>query len=362
MLPPRREEIGNEPDFYVRSGLGYDSSWTRQNYSDTWRECASAVSKAIKLDKGGTTYSASAFATGSNYLEWNTGATLEAVNMADSDTRSKTSHFAEQQYSGAFGARLAQVGQLMNKGTIRGNLSTKWADVKAARSNGLSFILGETNSYANHGMLGISNTAETAIWATDYILQAASMGIERLHFHHGFGYRYNLFQPASRADDGLNITSRAHSLPSYHSFLIVNEAIGTSGKSSGAELGTTNSSLSAYGIWGNGKLARMVLINSAPYASVNGTLPSRNSFSVNLANWKDESYATVNRLSQFLTHCIPDPPDLPPTRRPELYPPTCVPPDNAIYQNRVARRDRWDRRDSVRGQSILLSGILSAVS
>jgi hypothetical protein len=135
-------EIGNEPDFYSIQGKGYDSSWTPQNYSDTWRQYASAVNKVIKLDNGGTTYSAGAFATFSSGLEWNTGATLEAGIMADSDTRSKTSHFAEHQYSGAFGyGPTAQAGQLMDKGTIRGNLSTKWADVKAARSTGLSFIL-----------------------------------------------------------------------------------------------------------------------------------------------------------------------------------------------------------------------------
>jgi hypothetical protein len=49
----------------------------------------------------------------------------------------------------------------------------------------------------------------------------------------------------------------------------------------------------------------MVLINSAPYVSVNGTLPAaRNSFSVNLANWKNGSNATVKRLSVPYTNAF----------------------------------------------------------
>lgn len=127
----------------------------------------------------------------------------------------------------------------------------------------------DTNTYS-HGAPGVSNTAEAAIWAVDYMLQAATLGIRRVHFHNGLGYRYNLFQPASGLEDGLNIT-RPHILPLYHAFLIVNEAIGTSNSSGAdgdgglvriAELGTLDRSLSAYGIWQGDKLVRMVLIDS----------------------------------------------------------------------------------------------------
>jgi hypothetical protein len=162
----------------------------------------------------------------------------------------------------------------------------------------------KTDNYLSHGIPGLSNTAEAAIWATDYLLKSASMGIERLHFHHGFGFRYNMFQPTAGADDGLNLTSRAHILPAYHGFLIVNEAIGTSGNSYVAELQTLNNSISAYGIWEDGNLARMVVLNSAPFVAVNGNLPARPSFAVQLDNWKDGSYATVKRLSMPYTNAF----------------------------------------------------------
>ena len=49
----------------------------------------------------------------------------------------------------------------------------------------------ETGSAAFHGVPGISNTAGMALWATDYALQAATLGIDELFFHEGIGYKYN---------------------------------------------------------------------------------------------------------------------------------------------------------------------------
>ncbi|KXH32396.1 hypothetical protein CSAL01_09438 [Colletotrichum salicis] len=122
----------------------------------------------------------------------------------------------------------------------------------------------ETNSYANHGQPGLSNTVESAPWATDWLLLGASFGIQRLHFHHGVGFRYNTIQPTSNSDDGLNIT-RPHVLPSYHALLIVNEAIGKSGEVYVAELPTSDLTLTAYGIWERERLARIFVLNTQVY-------------------------------------------------------------------------------------------------
>lgn len=127
---------------------------------------------------------------------------------------------------------------------------------------------------SSHGQPGLSNTVESAIWGTDWLLLSASAGVERVHFHHGVGFRYNAIQPASDSDDGLNIT-RPHILPLYHSYLIVNEAIGTSGNAYVAELPTTNGSLTAFGIWEGHVLARVVVLNTQVYLG-EGEKPSCN--------------------------------------------------------------------------------------
>jgi hypothetical protein len=109
----------------------------------------------------------------------------------------------------------------------------------------------------------------------DNALQAASVGIQQMHFHHGVGYRYNLFQPIAGADDGVGLSSRPHILPAFYGTLVVNEAIGSSGQSCVSEIGTNSETLSAYAIWENSKLARLVIINSETY------IPSQNSTRVN---------------------------------------------------------------------------------
>lgn len=47
---------------------------------------------------------------------------------------------------------------------------------------------------SQHGsstFVGVSNTAGGALWALDYSLFATQVGISRLHFHEGIGYKYN---------------------------------------------------------------------------------------------------------------------------------------------------------------------------
>jgi hypothetical protein len=106
------------------------------------------------------------------------------------------------------------------------------------------------------------------------MLLSASAGIERVHFHHGIGFRYNAIQPVSDADDGLDIP-RPHILPSYYAYLIVNEAIGKSGNAYVAELPTINANLTAFGIWEKKQLARIVVMNTQVYLG-EGEKPSIN--------------------------------------------------------------------------------------
>ncbi|KAK1983634.1 hypothetical protein LZ30DRAFT_780443 [Colletotrichum cereale] len=261
-------EIGNEPDFYGVSRnprSGPLTSWDFANYTSTWAEYAAAVGEEIDFGSsscsGLPTLSPGAF-TGSIAPEWTPVGPLQIGILDDPKTRNTTAQFSEHAYSGAFiPTRVIQPGELMNKLNVRNNMTTKTTGLRAVRSFGLDYVLAETNSYANHGQPGLSNTVESALWATDWLLLGASAGVQRLHFHHGVGYRYNLIQPTDESDDGLNIT-HPHILPSYYAFLIVNEAIGTSGKSYVAELATTNITLTAYGIWEEQRLARVVVLNT----------------------------------------------------------------------------------------------------
>lgn len=79
----------------------------------------------------------------------------------------------------------------MSKTSIRGNLTTFTVDIATVKQKGLTYVLGETNSYSCHGAPGVSNTAGAALWGLDYALLAGQLGITRLYFHQGIGYKYN---------------------------------------------------------------------------------------------------------------------------------------------------------------------------
>lgn len=142
------------------------------------------------------------------------------------------------------------------------------------------------------------------MWGVDYMLYAASIGISRVHFHNGRGFAYSVLQPSTLAgtgvDDGLNRQSRPHIAPLFNSFLIVAEAIGTAGNSYVAELGTSSGSLSTYGVYENGALKRVVIVNSQVYLPT--TQGGRPGVNVSLEGWSNSQYATVKRFETPYTN------------------------------------------------------------
>ena len=79
----------------------------------------------------------------------------------------------------------------MSKASIRGNLTEFADDIAAVQQKGLTYVLGETNSFSCHGAPGVSNTAGAALWGLDYVLLAGQLGMTRVYFHQGIGYKYN---------------------------------------------------------------------------------------------------------------------------------------------------------------------------
>ncbi|KAK3670469.1 hypothetical protein LTR78_009710 [Recurvomyces mirabilis] len=161
--------------------------------------------------------------------------------------------------------------QLTTKSNIRGNLSRFSASVLDAQKSGISFVLGETNTFFGHGQPGVSNSAAAALWLVDYSLQAASIGVDCVYFHQGIGYNYSAFEPLNNI--GINVTdyeasAKRHVLPEYYGMLAVADTIGTSGNAFINELWTDNSNLAAYQIWEGDQSKRLMLINEVPWTAV----------------------------------------------------------------------------------------------
>jgi hypothetical protein len=149
----------------------------------------------------------------------------------------------------------------------------------------LIFFEGETNSYACHGAPGVSNVAGASIWLLDYALHASQIGIERLFFHNGIGYKYNLIQPVALNRsilDGspLDPPLPPHVQPAYYGMIIAAEALGSSGQVQVAELNISDPDVAGYGFYEGGQIARAVIINSRAFLSDG---PTRNTKHVNLS-------------------------------------------------------------------------------
>ncbi|KAG5638580.1 hypothetical protein H0H81_011800 [Sphagnurus paluster] len=229
------------------------------------------------------------------------------AGLTNSKVGKLISTISQHQYSGAFcegGDFLLQA--LMDKYTIRSNLTTLFPDIRTTKGHGLKYILGETNSYACHGAPGVSNTAGAALWQLDYSLYATQLGIENLFFHHGVGYKYNMIQPvalnwSSLTAEPLDTPEPAHVQPQYYSAVIVAEATGKSTTTRVAEIIVDNPWVTGYAFYKGSKLERAVFINlKGHFAS---TTTERESvhidlgFADNVKGGKGPSDMTVKRLA-----------------------------------------------------------------
>ncbi|KAH8803721.1 hypothetical protein F5884DRAFT_740279 [Xylogone sp. PMI_703] len=288
----RYVQVGNEPNFYFPDAA---------NYTIHWVPLAKSVMQHLNM--GG--YHEPSFWVGSttltqvSYLSQPftlTGA-LEAGVLDDSRVRDSTSVLEEHQYSGnlALGAIPGgpPPGTLMDKGSICSNLTSVYRGLINTKSYGKKYyIVGNFQiPVTGEGVFGLSNTAESAVWAVDYFMQLATRSVERMYFHSTPNRMFAVFQPGWGFTNGTEI-ERPHIMPMYNGMIIATEMIGTSGKVKVAELENYTPDLSAYGAWENGKLVRMVLINSNVFTKGS----PRSAYEVNLAGWKGGK-ATIKRLS-----------------------------------------------------------------
>ncbi|KAI0666081.1 glycoside hydrolase family 79 protein [Trametes maxima] len=272
-----RIEIGNEADLYKNNGLR-PSNWTVQEYVTDWISVAGPVAEAAGISGRAkpVTLQGAAFA-GQGF----TPRQIFDLGILDSAPGKAISVISQHRYSAAFcnGGDFPLI-SFMNKAAVRSNLTVFNADIAATHAKGLLYILGETNSIACHGAPGVSNTAGAALWAIDYTLQVATLGIKETYFHEGVGFKYNFIQPVqlnrSTVDGSpLNPPSPPHVQPSYYAGLLINSLIGRTGTAQIVELSVDDSNVSGYAAFEHGRLVRAAFINlHAWLVSSTGTRPS----------------------------------------------------------------------------------------
>ncbi|EIN04315.1 hypothetical protein PUNSTDRAFT_108442 [Punctularia strigosozonata HHB-11173 SS5] len=296
-------EVGNEADLYTTNGLR-PKSFNVAQYTQQWASVAGAVANALRLSPTGSgpKFVAGALAQSSHKDTTFSPQAIFSHGLLKSAPGKIVQTVSQHHYSGSFCAGSGGLlSALMNKATIRSNLTVFKPDIAAVHAKGLIYILGETNSYACHGAPGVSNVAGATLWLLDYALHASQIGIERLFFHNGIGFKYNLIQPIALNRSILDGSALAqplapHVQPAYYGMIIAAEALGSSGRVQVAELDISNADVAGYAFYEGGIIMRAVLINSRAFLS---TTSSRNTVHVdlNLSSASLNGTMTIKRLS-----------------------------------------------------------------
>ncbi|KAJ6544815.1 glycoside hydrolase family 79 protein [Mycena vulgaris] len=263
-------ELGNEADLFKNNGLRA-STYNVVQYTAEWISFATNMSRTANLASSDTRIWGAAFADSSHTTTGFSPQGIFANNILSSEPGAFINTISQHHYSGSFCSGSGGLLQdLMTKATIRSNLSSFTPDIEAAQDRNLDYVFGETNSYSCHGAPGVSNTAGAALWTLDYALFASQLGISKVFFHEGIGYKYNLIQPAvltrSTLDGStLAVPQQPHVQPQYYAAIIAAEAIGNSGQTQAMELSISNSRISGYAFYEGGALKRAVFINSLAF-------------------------------------------------------------------------------------------------
>ncbi|KIK70061.1 glycoside hydrolase family 79 protein [Collybiopsis luxurians FD-317 M1] len=297
-------EIGNEADLYVNDG-NRPSNFTISAYVLQWASFATNVSAAVPIGPNTSTkFWGGAFAGSSHSTTGFSPQGLFANGILSTAPGKQINTISQHIYSGSglgCGPLTLCIQNMMSKAFIRGNLSAYSPDIAAVKAQGLTYVLGETNSYFNHGSANVSNTAGAALWALDYVLFASQLGIERVYFHEGIGYKYNFIQPVTLNVSIINGTPlnpplAPHVQPAYYAAIVAGEAIGSGGDTRVSEISINSPTVSGYAFFNSGgQLTKALFINSQGFFSTStGTRPSVH-LNLNIAG-KAPSSMTVKRL------------------------------------------------------------------
>lgn len=168
----------------------------------------------------------------------------------------------------------------------------------------LPYTISETNSLYGGGRAGVSNTFGAALWNLDFSLYSAASNISRINYHMGKNYWYSAWQPVNTT------TSPIGTRAPYYGNLAAAAILGdlTSDKVQIAELNTSSpdGSKSAYSLYHDGSLAKLVAINLQEYnftksgvatdAELNDASRGYSTFSFSLGPAYDGKSLNVRRL------------------------------------------------------------------
>jgi hypothetical protein len=176
------------------------------------------------------------------------------------------------------------------------NVSQFIPQIEAADRAGIPLVMGKTNSVSCGGRSGISDTFGAALWAVDYVLLGASLGLQKIFFHLGGQSEYSALtsEPYYYKNESLAAGVRS----TWYSHYFISKVVATQGNKTltVAALPDANSStLAGYGIYAESVLKKLVFLDMGGW---NGTEGLSNPSTIAAADGK--SFSGGNRTKNFL--------------------------------------------------------------
>ncbi|OCH90122.1 hypothetical protein OBBRIDRAFT_793583 [Obba rivulosa] len=258
-------QLGNEPDLYVAHDHR-PPGWNETNYFNEFGLVIDAIGEDSSIPVKNNLIAPSVSGTWSPEDVWNTGfipayqSSLGALAVE---------HYPDDNCAAAFPN--AGFGppkdpqnvfpEYLNHGAGQSIVAPYIASTALAQTYGKPFLMFETNTASCGGFPGVSDSFGSALWGIDYGLQMAYVNFTGALIHvGGVDDSYNPFTPPPTNMSSFEQWTIG---PIFYANLVVAEALGTSSTSQVLDLNMNggNTYTPGYGIWENGQLARLVLIN-----------------------------------------------------------------------------------------------------
>ena len=236
-------QCGNEPDQWVGKGFR-PAGYAYADYLKDWQACAATF---------GNTKLAGPDAA-SPRSPW-------AASLAK-DEKARLAMLTTHQYS------MPAVGSaelLLSPETLAAQLNSVTPNLTAAKAQGLTFRIDETNSAFGGGVEGVSETHASALWSFDYTMQMAKAGADGVNLHGGLGVcmaplfngrfqRYTPICAATEADEKAKIYK---AMPEFYGIYLTSRM--GPGKFLPVTL-TTDRNVTAYAVKGDDGKTRIAVI------------------------------------------------------------------------------------------------------
>ncbi|KAJ7029768.1 hypothetical protein C8F04DRAFT_1043127 [Mycena alexandri] len=199
-------EIGNEPNLYpvapsLPCGLpDRPKGYGPDDYSAEWKAAAKNLTGGVDALNGQSTwYQAMTFSTSVTQNTWNVQALWNDIDQGGFVRTVSQHYYQTKACSGSL------KDDLMNHSKVVSDMqSTFGAAISFLEPRGVPFILGEVGTAVGSGCippspLNLYRSLGAALWTADFMLNAMSMGIQRVSMMQGTNFSFSAWQPVTTA-------------------------------------------------------------------------------------------------------------------------------------------------------------------